>query len=553
MKNILLIILLSLALVSAGQDRALILPSGSSVPSWVDVATIGGGTLSSVGLSVGTTGTNINVSGSPLTSDGTITLNVPDASATARGAVTTGTQTLAGAKTFSSAPTFSTMTAGSVLFAGTSGLLSQDATNLYWDDATDRLGIGANAGSLGTEASITTIRSFNGLYPVIWGVNTSGGNAAAAVVRAANNNGNVFDMRVYGGGHSTLANVSMQLATGAGGLYLATESTQTIFVANGTGANILARFTNTGVGIAGVTTPSARLHLPAGTATAGTAPLKFTTGTALTTPADGAMEYHSSHLYFTIGSTRYQLDQQGGGGITNSAINTELMKSDGTNAIGSDIIIPSTANVNIGKGTTSGTSRIVSATGSGANIKLDLRGQGTGGVQLVPDSAASATDLTIFSKVSAGGGSYAHETYVDEDPSGGAILMFSYRNTFSNDDIYQLQFSADSIGISGGTLLGGTTSKPFVLSGQVAVSTKPASDLVLHGGDSGVASTTAASTYIRGGTNTGATSTGGNLVLSPGEGTSANGYIIIQNLPTSSAGLPSGAVYWNSNVLTRVP
>jgi hypothetical protein len=64
------------------------------------------------------------------------------------------------------------------------------------------------------------------------------------------------------------------------------------------------------------TAPTARLHLAAGTATAGTAPLKLTSGTALGTPEDGAMEYHSSHLYFTIGSTRYQLDQQSAGSST---------------------------------------------------------------------------------------------------------------------------------------------------------------------------------------------------------------------------------------------
>lgn len=67
-----------------------------------------------------------------------------------------------------------------------------------------------------------------------------------------------------------------------------------------------------------VSVPTAQLHLKAGTATANTAPLKFNTGVALTTPEDGAMEYHGTHLYFTIGSTRYQLDQQsaGGSGIT---------------------------------------------------------------------------------------------------------------------------------------------------------------------------------------------------------------------------------------------
>ena len=47
------------------------------------------------------------------------------------------------------------------------------------------------------------------------------------------------------------------------------------------------------------TVPTARLHLPAGTATASTAPLKFTAGTNLTTPENGAVEYANSTLYFT--------------------------------------------------------------------------------------------------------------------------------------------------------------------------------------------------------------------------------------------------------------
>jgi hypothetical protein len=57
------------------------------------------------------------------------------------------------------------------------------------------------------------------------------------------------------------------------------------------------------VGI-GTETPSAVLHLKGGTASAGSAPLKFTAGTNLTTPEAGAMEFDGNHLYFTPGSER---------------------------------------------------------------------------------------------------------------------------------------------------------------------------------------------------------------------------------------------------------
>lgn len=84
------------------------------------------------------------------------------------------------------------------------------------------------------------------------------------------------------------------------------------------------------MGLAGITSPTAVLHLPAGTASAQSAPIKLTSGTALTTPEDGALEYHASHLYFTIGSTRYQLDQQGGGGISDGDKGDITVSSGGT-------------------------------------------------------------------------------------------------------------------------------------------------------------------------------------------------------------------------------
>lgn len=49
----------------------------------------------------------------------------------------------------------------------------------------------------------------------------------------------------------------------------------------------------------GVKAPTARLHLRAGAATASQGPLKFTSGTNLTTAENGTMEYNGTNLFFT--------------------------------------------------------------------------------------------------------------------------------------------------------------------------------------------------------------------------------------------------------------
>jgi hypothetical protein len=82
------------------------------------------------------------------------------------------------------------------------------------------------------------------------------------------------------------------------------EAANPSFIVNHAGTYSYVRRGNFGIGVA---QPSAELHIQAGTAAAGTAPLKFTAGTNLTTPENGVIEYDGTNYYATSGSVRYTL------------------------------------------------------------------------------------------------------------------------------------------------------------------------------------------------------------------------------------------------------
>jgi hypothetical protein len=122
----------------------------------------GSGTVTSVALASGTTGTNVNVTGSPVTTAGTITLNIPVASATNTGklsstdwisfngkqaAITLTTTGTSGAATFAAGvlniPIYATAPAGTngqVQF-NNSGAFGGDSA-FSWDNTNKRLGLG---------------------------------------------------------------------------------------------------------------------------------------------------------------------------------------------------------------------------------------------------------------------------------------------------------------------------------------------------------------------------------------------------------------------------
>ncbi|HYG24440.1 MAG TPA: hypothetical protein VEH04_16805 [Verrucomicrobiae bacterium] len=71
----------------------------------------------------------------------------------------------------------------------------------------------------------------------------------------------------------------------------------------------------------GIGTPTAKLHLAAGSAAATTAPLKFTTGALMTTPEAGAVEFLTDKLYTTIttGAARKEVT------LNDAALSTECV------------------------------------------------------------------------------------------------------------------------------------------------------------------------------------------------------------------------------------
>jgi len=110
---------------------------------------------------------------------------------------------------------------------------------------------------------------------------------------------------------SGTGNVGVSLKNGSDYFLAYNSGTNYQVYSSAQGGNVMT-LTNTGSMAIGTITPTARLHLPGGTATANTAPLKINSGTLLSTTEAGAIENDGTHLYvsFANSGTRYQLDQQ---------------------------------------------------------------------------------------------------------------------------------------------------------------------------------------------------------------------------------------------------
>ena len=141
----------------------------------------------------------------------------------------------------------------------------------------------------------------------------------------------------------------------------------------------------------GTTAPTAVLHLKAGTATASTAPFKFTSGTNLTTAEAGAMEFNGTNLFFSPSTTRHTVNH----GLTGSA--TLNFPSTSANTY-SDLTI--------------------SVTGAALSDVVSLG---------IPNAAMSANNITYTAWVSAANTvtvRFANHTTGTVDPASGLFKVF---------------------------------------------------------------------------------------------------------------------------------
>ncbi|HXB11720.1 MAG TPA: hypothetical protein VNZ45_07025, partial [Bacteroidia bacterium] len=154
------------------------------------------------------------------------------------------------------------------------------------------------------------------------------------------------------------------------------------------------------IGKGGTQIPNAGLQLGPGTATANSSPLKFTSGVNLTTPETGAMEFDGTHLYITIGSTRYTLDQQASVpaapvDITGANANALSVGPNGTTnpTFNVDTSTASAATgLNIkGAAAAGGLAVSTLSSGSNENLTIDAKGTGTIGLNTVGTTSGLVT------------------------------------------------------------------------------------------------------------------------------------------------------------------
>lgn len=202
------------------------------------------------------------------------------------------------------------LTAGRVAFTTTNGRIT-DSANLLFDTSNARLTIGSTTPPFQRDFVIT--KNNNGAVAFLVD-NQSAGNAAFSGFHFICGT-TTFSLVNYSQGYTgNFGNTNIAVASSS---YFLTASRNAKLMFAGNPIYFITGNADTNTAIGHSTTgvridtsinihnaATAKLHIGAGTKTAGTAPLKLTSGTNLTTPENGAFEYDGTNLYFTTGGVR---------------------------------------------------------------------------------------------------------------------------------------------------------------------------------------------------------------------------------------------------------
>lgn len=341
-----------------GTPASATLTNATGLPISTGVSGLGTGNATALAVNVGTAG-----SFNPMTTGGDVIYGGASGAPTRLANGTNGQVLTSGGTT--AAPTWTSLSSGNTL-------------------SSTQVGYG-NGSNVMTGSADLTFDSTNRAFAI---TNPGTGSAGVAVLNLGNSSGaNVMQFSKLSTGYTpsglATANASVMFNS-AGDLVVAQGGASPIvFSVAGLGsANEAMRILgaagsgsiagNIGIGGAGgVTNPTARLHIKAGSATAGTAPLKLNSGTVLTTPEAGAIEFDGTDLFWTVGSTRKKFDSVPT--ICTPAVSSNTITFDGSSGCG-EFQTSLTANV-----TSSSTTGFV----TGRRYSFLLTQDGTGGRTVV--------------------------------------------------------------------------------------------------------------------------------------------------------------------------
>lgn len=202
-------------------------------------------------------------------------------------------------------------TTGAIQWRGSTGAFTGDTSVVTIDSTNKRIGlrisnpthpvtVGVNGSLTGVALYSTSDVTTN--YQRLLINATSGNVWAFDLQRGGTGSSGYFEWRVLGVAKFTIDNARVNVTQTFG-----TNSDNAIDIGSAATNRFRTINLGTSIGIAIGITPTAKIHIGAGTASASTAPFKYTSGTNLTTPENGAKEYDGTNEFLTAGSVRYIL------------------------------------------------------------------------------------------------------------------------------------------------------------------------------------------------------------------------------------------------------